>query len=59
MAPLIPVAISGAIELIKLGSELLETWKTNPEDQAAMDAKWAEMQAKFSSAKAAWEASKS
>lgn len=58
MAPLIPIAISGAIELIKLGSELLDTWKSNPEDQAAMDAKWAEMQTKFNAAKAAWEASK-
>lgn len=58
MGPLIPIAISGAIELIKLGADLLNTWKSNPEDQAAMDAKWAEMQAKFNDAKAAWEASK-
>jgi hypothetical protein len=58
MGAIIPVAVSGAIELIKLGSELLATWKDNPEDQAAMDAKWAEMQARFSDAKAAWEASK-
>lgn len=56
--PIIPIAISGAIELIKLGAELLHTWKTNPEDQAAMDAKWAEMQTKFSQAKSDWEASK-
>lgn len=59
MGPLIPIAIAGAIDLIRLGSELLTTWKSNPEDQAAMDAKWAAMQAKFNDAKAAWEASKS
>lgn len=58
MGPLIPIAISGAIELIRLGSELLDTWKNNPEDQAAMDAKWAAMQTKFNAAKADWEASK-
>lgn len=58
IAALIPVAVSGAIELVKLGSELLETWKNNPEDQAELDKRWAEMQKRFESAKAAWEASK-
>jgi hypothetical protein len=58
MAPLIPIAITGAIELIKLGADLLHTWKTNPEDQAAIDAKWAKMQAARDTAISEWEASK-
>ncbi len=51
---LIPVAISGAIELIKLGGELLETWKNNPEDQAALDARWAQMQQRYEAIRDDW-----
>jgi len=58
MPALIPVAVSGAIELVKLGIDLIDTWKNNPDDQAALDAKWAAMQSHYNAAKAAWEASK-
>jgi hypothetical protein len=57
-AALIPVAVSGAIELAKLAMELIDTWKNNPEDQAALDVRWAQMQAQRDDAIAAWEASK-
>jgi hypothetical protein len=55
----IPLIVAAAIEAMKLGADLLETWKNNPDDQAALDARWAAMQARFNDAKAAWEASKS
>ena len=56
----IPVAtiIAGAIEAIKLGSELLETWQENPADQAELEKRWNAMQARYKAASTAWEASK-
>jgi len=57
-AVIIPVAVQGAIELIRLGGQLLDTWKNNPEDQAALDKLWAEMQTARDAAIGNWEASK-
>lgn len=56
--PIIPIAVSGAIELVKLAMELIETWNNNPEDQAELDKRWAKMQAARDAAVSAWEASK-
>lgn len=57
-AVIIPVAVQGTIELIRLGGQLLATWRDNPDDQAALDKLWAEMQAQRDSAISGWEASK-
>lgn len=58
MAIPVSVIIAGAIEAIKLGSELLETWQNNPTDQAELEKRWNAMQARYRAADAAWEASK-
>lgn len=56
----VPVAliVSSAIEAIKLGSQILETWQNNPEDQAEMERLWTQMQSRYKAASDAWEASK-
>lgn len=55
-----PVAaiVAAAIEAIKLGSQILETWQKNPGDQEELNKLWAQMQAHYQTASAAWEASK-
>lgn len=58
MAFPIAAAVTGAIELIKLGSQFLETWNKNPNDQAELEKLWKEMQVRYTAASAAWEASK-
>lgn len=56
MAVPISVIIAGAIEAIKLGSEILETWQNNPADQAELEKRWNAMQSRYKAASDAWEA---
>lgn len=58
MAFPVSAAVAGAIELIKLGSQFLETWNNNPDDQAELEKLWAAMQTRYKAASDAWEASK-
>ncbi len=58
MAVPVSVIIAGAIEAIRLGSEILETWQKNPADQAELEKRWLAMQGRYKAAGEAWEASK-
>lgn len=60
MAKKIPIEtmITGTIELLRLGSQFLETWNKNPNDQAELEKLWAQMQTRYKAASDAWEASK-
>lgn len=52
------IAIGGVIELIKIGTNILEKQNNGTLTQAEFDAEWAKMQANLKNANDKWEASK-
>jgi hypothetical protein len=54
----IGVAVTGVIELMKIGMEIIEARNNNTLTQAEFEAQWAKMQSTFKTNDDAWLASK-
>lgn len=52
------IAIGGVIELIKIGTDIIEKQNNGTLTQAEFNADWAKMQARLKAANDKWEASK-